>query len=70
MEEIDDFELFCDGKLISFVSYYLKIKIICIGTVVSRNDLLSTLTTSLCIRCLRDNLKKSFWVMSFCALSP
>ena len=62
VKENNDFELICDGKLINFLSYHFKIEIINISTVVSMNDLFNTLTTSLCIR---DNLKKSSWVMSF-----
>ena len=69
MEENDDLELLCDSKLINFLSYYFKTEIICIGTVVSMNDLLTTLTTNLCIRYLSNNLKKSFWVMSFCVVT-
>ena len=70
MEENDDFELLFDGKLINLMSYYFKIEIICICTVVSMNDLLRTLTTSLCIRYLNDYLKKSLWVMSFFSVVP
>ena len=51
-------EFLCDGKLINFLSYYFKIEIIYIGTLVSMNDLFSTLATSLCIRYLSSNLKK------------
>ena len=55
-EEKDDLELLCDSKLINFFFLFIKIKIICIGTVISMNDLLSTLTASLCIRYLSNNL--------------
>ena len=55
--------------LINFLSYYFKVEIIYIGTVASMDDLLSALTTSLCILYLSDNQKKSFWVMSFRVLS-
>ena len=48
-EKINDIELPVDGKLINFLSYCFKIEIIYIGTLVSMNDLFSTLTTSLCI---------------------
>ena len=70
MEENDDFELLFDGKLINLMFYYFKIEIICICTVVSMNDLLRTLTTSLCIRYLNDYLKKSLWVMRFFSVVP
>ena len=36
-------QCFCDGKLINFLSYYFKIEIIYIGTLVSMNDLFSFL---------------------------
>ena len=40
--ENNDIEFLCDGKLINFFSYYFKIEIIYIGTLVSLNDLFST----------------------------
>ena len=58
-EKNNDIEFLCDGKLIIVLSNYFKIKIIYIGALVSMNDMFSTLTTSLCIRYLGNNLKKS-----------
>ena len=65
----NDIGFLCDGNIINFLSYYFKIKIIYIGTLVSMNGLFSTWTTSLCIHYLSNNLKKSSWVMSFPVLS-
>ena len=59
----------CDSKLINILSYYFKIEIIYIGALVSMNYMFSTLITSLCIRYLSNNLKKSSKVMSFPVLS-
>ena len=58
-EKNNDIKFLCDGKLINFLSDYLKIQVIYIGTLVSMTDLFSTWTTSLCIRYLSNNLKKS-----------
>ena len=58
-EKNNDIEFVCDGKLINCLSYCFKIEIIYIGTLVSMNDLFSAMTTSLCIRYLSNNLKKS-----------
>ena len=58
-EKNNDIEFLCDGKLINFLSYYFKMEIIYIGTLVSMNDLFSTWTTSLWLRYLSNNLKKS-----------
>ena len=57
-EKYNDIAFLCDGKLINFLSYF-KIEIIYIGILVSMDDVFSTLTTSLCIRYLSNNLKKS-----------
>ena len=59
-EKNNDIEFLCDGMLINFLSYYFKIEIIYIGTLVSMKDLVSTLRTSLCISYLSNNLKKIF----------
>ena len=42
-EKNNDIEFLCDSKLINFLSYYFKIQIIYIGTLVSMNNLFSTL---------------------------
>ena len=55
----NDIEFLFDGKLINFLSYYFKIEIIYIGTLVSMNDLFSTMTTSLYICYLSSSLKIS-----------
>ena len=41
-EKNNDIEFLCDGKLVNFLSYYFKIEIIYIDTLVSMNDLFST----------------------------
>ena len=55
----NDIEFLCDGKLINFLSYYFKLKLFIYWSLVSMIDLFSTLTTSLCLGYLSNNLKKS-----------